>query len=146
MKKKETEKIEFYLEGICELPAYQRQLVDDVVNHADTITLQPGRYLPSMLEVLVGRAIFSNSVTGKTIMHPEAEIYHTAPQPAIFPYLEKVLEPGIDWGEDEHTLNPRLFASRRLSYPLLTTKQNCMTISQSLFLPPPSPQIKRMNE
>jgi hypothetical protein len=116
MKKKETEKIEFYLEGICEIPAYQRQLVDDVVNHADTITLQPGRYLPSMLEVLVGRAIFSNSVTGKTIMHPEAEIYHTAPQPAIFPYLEKVLEPGIDWGEDEHP-QPKTFRIKKIELP-----------------------------
>lgn len=94
--KEKTETIEFYLEGICELPAYQRQLVDDVVNHADTITLQPGRYLPAMLEVLVGWAVFSNSVTGETIMHPEAEVYHSIPQPAVFPYLEKVLEPGID--------------------------------------------------
>ena len=116
MKKKETEKIEFYLEGICEIPAYQRQLVNDVVSRADTITLQPGRYLPSMLEVLVGRAVFSNSATGETIMHPESEIYHAAPQPAVFPYLEKVLESGIDWGEDEHP-QPKTFRIKKIELP-----------------------------
>lgn len=65
--KEKTEKIEFYLEGICELPAYQRQLVDDVVNHADTITLQPGRYLPAMLEVLVAGLCLATVLRAKPL-------------------------------------------------------------------------------
>lgn len=87
--RRRQEKIRVYLDGVCEVPTYLDNLVVEIRQKADTITLKPNRanYLPGD-ESFLGIATFSNSATGDTIMHPESNFYGVAPQPAYFSYRE----------------------------------------------------------